>query len=130
MIAPMVTRLRLPQPPARKKVIELAVGGPVGRWFARRNWAAFVLPLPFACVIFYWNAPAPDPYTRVHEFVHVQQDEEQPFFVVFWVKYLAEHVARGYRGNRYEFAARAVEHDARVNGLPDWARPAARGRGT
>jgi hypothetical protein len=121
----MVSRLRLRQPPAHKKVLELAVGGPVGRWFARRNWAAFVLPLPFACVIFYWNTRVPDPYTRVHEFVHVEQDQDHPFFLVFWLKYLAEHLARGYRGNRYEAAARTVEHEARVNGLPEWARPPA-----
>ena len=120
----MVTRLRLAQPPTRKTVIELAVRGPVGRWFARRRWSAFVLPLPFACIIFYWNTRAPDPHTRVHEFVHVAQDEEHPFWIVFWMKYLAEHVARGYRGNGYEVAARAVEHDARVNGLPEWARTA------
>jgi hypothetical protein len=117
----MLTRLRLKQPATRKAVIELAVGGPVGRWFARRNWAAFVLPLPFLCVIFYWNTRAPDPFTRVHEFVHVEQDAAHPFFLVFWVKYLTEHFARGYRGNRYERDARAVEHDARVNGLPAWA---------
>jgi hypothetical protein len=130
MNASMVTRVRLAQPPTAKKVIELAVGGPIGRWFARRNWAAFVLPLPFVCLIFYWNTRAPDPYTRVHEFVHVQQDEEHPFWLVFWVKYLAEHVAHGYRGNRYEAAARAVEHDARLSGLPEWARPAAGDLGT
>jgi len=117
----MLSRLRLRQPPTRKRVIELAVGGPVGRWFARRGWSAFVLPLPFACVIFYWNTPAPDPFTRVHEFVHVEQDEAHGLFFVFWVKYLAQHVARGYRGNRYEAAARAVERDARENGLPEWA---------
>ena len=74
-------RLRLRQPPTRKKVIELAVAGPVGRWFARRRWAAFTLPLPFVVVIFYWNTPAPNPYTRVHEFVHVEQDQATPFFL-------------------------------------------------
>jgi hypothetical protein len=126
----VLSHLRLRQPPTRKKVIELAVGGPVGRWFARRNWAAFVLPLPFACVIFYWNTRAPDPYTRVHEFVHVEQDEAHPFWIVFWVSYLAQHVARGYRGNPFEAAARAVEHDARVNGLPEWAIPGAPELGT
>ena len=117
----MLSRLRLRQPPTRKRVIELAVGGPVGRWFARRGWAAFVLPLPFACLIFYWNTRTPDPFTRVHEFVHVEQDAANPFFLLFWVKYLAQHLARGYRGNAYEAGARAVENDARRNGLPDWA---------
>jgi len=117
----MVSRLRLRQPPTRKRVIELAVRGPIGRWFARRNWSAFVLPLPFACLIFYWNTRTPDPYTRVHEFVHVDQDEAHGCFLVFWLKYLVQHATRGYRGNRYEAAARAVEHEARVNGLPEWA---------
>jgi hypothetical protein len=117
----MLSRLHLQQPPSRKRVIELAVGGPVGRWFARRRWAAFTLPLPFVCLIFYWNTLTPDPFTRVHEFVHVEQDEAHPFFLAFWVTYLAQLVARGYRRNAFERAAFAVEHDARMNGLPDWA---------
>ena len=117
----MLTRLRLPQPPTRKQVVELVVGGPIGRWFARAGWGAFVLPLPFVCIIFYWNTSAPSPFTRVHEFVHVAQDEANPFFFVFWVRYLAAHFRRGYRGNPYEQAAYATEHDARSNGLPDWA---------
>jgi hypothetical protein len=117
----MLARLRLPQPRTRKPVIELAVGGPVGRWFVRRRWAAFVLPLPFLCVIFYWNTPVPSPLTRVHEFVHVAQDEASPFFLAMWVSYLAEHFRHGYRGNCYEREARAVEADAEANGLPTWA---------
>jgi hypothetical protein len=118
----VLSRLHLRQPPARKKVLELAVGGPVGRWFARRRWAAFTLPLPFVVVIFYWNTPAPNPYTRVHEFVHVAQDEASPVFFVFWVRYLVELARRGYRGNEYERAAFDVEHAAFANGLPEWAR--------
>ena len=121
MLAAMLSRLRLKQPPTRKPVIELCVGGPVGRWFGRRGWLAFVLPLPFVCVIFYWNTPAPSPLTRVHEFVHVEQDAAHPAFFVFWVNYLAQQLAAGYRGNRFERAARAVEEDARANGLPEWA---------
>ena len=117
----MPRRLHLRQPPTRKKVIELAVDGPVGRWFARRHWAAFTLPLPFVCLIFYWHTSAPDPFTRVHEFVHVDQDEAAPFFLVFWAQYLAEHFARGYRRNRYEMEARAVEDATRRDGLPEWA---------
>jgi len=118
----MLSRLRLRQPAIDKKVVELIVGGPIGRWFARRRWAAFTLPLPFIVLIFYWDTPAPSPLTRVHEFVHVGQDQAHPFFFVFWVKYLAELARRGYRGNRYEQAAFAVERDAAANGLPDWAR--------
>jgi hypothetical protein len=99
-------------------VIELTVAGPVGRWFARRGWGAFTLPLPFACFIFYWNTTAPSPLTRVHEFVHVAQDEADPVFVV---KYLARHLRHGYRGNPYEQAAYAAERAAGTGGLPDWA---------
>jgi hypothetical protein len=117
----MLSRLRLPQPATRKKVVELVVAGPVGNWFARRGWGAFTFPLPFVCLIFYWSTPAPSPFTRVHEFVHVAQDEASPFFLVFWVQYLAEHFQRGYRRNRYEEDAYATERDARDHGLPDWA---------
>lgn len=121
----MLSRLHLrqpAQPTISKNVVELCVGGPIGRWFARRRWAAFTLPLPFVVLIFYWDTPAPSPLTRVHEFVHVGQDQAHPFFLVFWVKYLAELARHGYRGNRYEQAAFAVERDAAANGLPDWAR--------
>ena len=115
-----IVRLRLRQPRTRKPVIELAVGGFVGRWFARRGWGAFTLPMPFVCFIFYWATPAPpSPLTRVHEFAHVAQDEADPLFVV---KYLACHLRHGYRRNPYEQQARAAEAHARDNGLPDWAR--------
>jgi len=117
----VLSRLHLRQPSTRKTVIELAVGGPVGRWFARNGWGAFVLPLPFVCIVFYWNTRDPSPFTRVHEFVHVAQDEACPFFLVFWAQYLAQHVRHGYRGNRYERDAYETEQDARVNGLPEWA---------
>jgi hypothetical protein len=117
----VLSRLHLRQPRTRKTVIELAVGGPVGQWFARQGWGAFVLPLPFLCLVFYWNTRDPSPFTRVHEFVHVAQDEADPFFLVFWVKYLAQHFRHGYRGNRYEREAYAIEQDARVSGLPEWA---------
>ena len=100
----MLSRLHLRQPPTRKTVIELSVGGPVGRWFACRGWGAFVLPLPFLCIVFYWNTPEPS-----------------PFFLAFWAQYLAQHVRHGYRGNRYEREAYAIEQDARVSGLPAWA---------
>src|SRR5262245_48369312 len=118
----MITRVRLAQPPTRKKVVELAVAGPIGRWFRRRGWAAFTLPLPFVVVIFYWSTPAPDPYTRVHEFVHVEQDARSAFFLTMWIGYLAELARRGYRRNRYEIEAFRVEAQARADGLPDWAR--------
>jgi hypothetical protein len=117
----MIARLHLDQPPTAKKVVEVAVAGPVGRWFTRHGWSAFTLPLPFLVVIFYWNTPAPSPYTRVHEFVHVRQDERSRFFLSMWVGYLAELARRGYRRNRYEIEAFRVEEQARADGLPDWA---------
>jgi hypothetical protein len=118
----VISRLRLQQPPTTRTVVELMVRGPIGRWFARRRWSGFTLPLPFVTVIFYWNTSAPSPYTRVHEFVHVAQDEANGFFFLTWVKYLAELARHGYRGNRYEIAAYRLEDEARANGLPDWAR--------
>src|SRR3954468_9119537 len=57
MAAIMVRLLRLRQPPTRKRVFELLVDGPVGRWFRRQGWAGFTLPLPRVFLIFYWNTP-------------------------------------------------------------------------
>jgi hypothetical protein len=119
----VVSRLRLRQPATRRTVVELVVRGPIGRWFARRRWAGFTLPLPFVIVIVYWHTSTPSPYTRVHEFVHVAQDEANASFVMTWVKYLVELARHGYRRNRYEIAAYRVEDDAREIGLPEWARP-------
>jgi hypothetical protein len=117
----MITRLHLEQPPTAKPVVELAVAGPVGRWFMNHGWSAFTLPLPFVVLIFYWNTLAPSPYTRVHEFVHVDQDERGRFFLKMWIGYLVELARRGYRRNRYEIEAYRVEALARADGLPDWA---------
>jgi hypothetical protein len=104
----------------------------------RHRWGAFTLPLPFAVLVFYWNTNPPSPFVRTHEFVHVFQDEASPFFLVFWVSYLAaslRHLSLGallrnpgralmaaYRANRFEIEAYRVEADARANGLPLWAR--------
>jgi hypothetical protein len=42
-------------------------------------------------VIFYWPAlPELGPYLRVHEFVHVAQDERNACFLISWIRYLAE----------------------------------------
>jgi hypothetical protein len=114
-----IVRLRLRQPRTRKAVIELVVGGIAGRWFARHGWGAFTLPLPFVCFIFYWATPVPSPFTRVHEFAHVAQDEADRLFVP---RYLARHLRHGYRRNPYEQQANAAESAAHTEGLPDWAR--------
>ena len=130
--------LRLRQPRTKKRVYEIAVCGPFGRWLQRRRWGAFTLPIPFFVFVFYWNTNPPSPFVRTHEFVHVRQDEASPFFLVFWARYLAaslRHLSLGgllrhpgpalmaaYRANRFEVEAYRVEADARANGLPGWAR--------
>jgi len=114
--------LRLRQPPTRKRVFELVVDGPIGRWFRRQGWAGFTLPLPRVFLIFYWNTPEPSPFVRVHEFRHVEQ-MERAIFVVAWVRYLAQLAIHGYRNNPFERDAYDVEAEARADGLPDWAAP-------
>jgi hypothetical protein len=130
--------LRLRQPRTKKRVYEIAVCGRFGRWLQRHRWAAFTLPIPFAVFIFYWNTNPPSPFVRTHEFVHVRQDEASPFFLAFWVSYLAasfRHLSfagllrrpgralmAAYRANRFEVEASRVEADARASGLPGWAR--------
>ncbi len=113
--------LRLPQPTTRKRVVEIVWEGRFARWMARSGWGAFTLPLPFVVVISYWLA-AP-PRVRVHEFVHVDQDQRCAFFFVFWLKYLTELLLHSYRDNKYEIEACAVEAATKKSGLPDWARP-------
>ena len=98
----MLSRLRLQQPPTRKPVIELAVAARSAAGSPAAELARVRAPAAVRCVIFYWNTPARIPFTRVHEFVHVEQDAAHPLFFVFWVKYLAQQLAAGYRGNRFE----------------------------
>ena len=112
--------LRLPQPATRKRVVEIIWEGRFARFMARKGWGAFTLPLPFLVVVSYWlKAP---PSVRVHEFVHVDQDQRCPFFLLFWIKYLFE-LRHSYRGNKYEIEAYAVEAATKESGLPQWARP-------
>jgi hypothetical protein len=129
--------LHLRQPETKKRVYEVAVCGPIGRWLQRHRWGAFTLPFPFVVFIFYWNTNPPHPLVRTHEFVHVRQDEASPFFLVFWVTYLAASLRHlslktllrrpgaafmaAYRANRFEVEAYRVEAHARANGPPEWA---------
>jgi hypothetical protein len=115
-----VRRLRLLQPVTRKPVIEIVWEGRFARWMARSGWGAFTLPLPFVVVISYWLA-AP-PLVRVHEFVHVDQDQRSGCFLFMWVGYLGELARRSYRGSKYEIEAYKMEEAARRSGLPHWAR--------
>jgi hypothetical protein len=134
----MITVLHKKQPPGtKKKVVELLFQGRLANWLTVRNgliWLGITLPLPFLVVIFYFLAPgvAMDPVGRVHEHVHVAQDQANAFFLVTWVKYLSESLKQlwkhkslsgAYRNNKYEVAAYAVQ-DRIYSGqdpLPDWA---------
>lgn len=140
-----IKRVRKTQPATKKKVIELEIGGWLGRWFSGRNWGAFTWPLPFLVVILYWSTEdAPDgdigALHRVHEFVHVAQDERNFFFLQTWYKYFRstwKHFAftawrhgfvsfsnammDAYYANDYEAEAYAVTEEAAQNGLPPWA---------
>ena len=139
-----IKRLKLKQPPGlTKRVLELGVsGGVLGNYMKSHNWAGTTIPFPFLVVIFYWNADDPYlPYYRVHEFTHVQQDEQARWWFVAWARYawqMVKHFALlkvltrkesisdammdDYMANEYEQAAYAVEDEAFKNGLPDWAK--------
>ena|SRR5688572_3077845 len=116
-------RLPLARPPTRKAVVELGVWNAFGRWMRRQGWLAFTLPLPGLVIIFYWledAAEPPDPFVRVHEFVHVRQDQRLPFFPVRYLWALLTD--GGYQGSRFEREARRIEAAARAEGLPPWAK--------
>jgi hypothetical protein len=143
----LIKRLRKAQPPTQKKVFEFIVGGWIGKWLYAHNWRAITYCLPFICFILYWTDKDPiydvdaAPEIRVHEFVHVAQDEANPFFLVTWAKYVwssykhfpfvawwynhesfSEAWMDAYYGNVYESAAYAVEDAAEKNGMPAWAK--------
>jgi hypothetical protein len=140
-----IKRLHKTQPPENKrKVIELKIGGRIGRWMRNANWGAMTIPWSFFTTIWYWEtADEPDdsdvnPLIRVHEFVHVAQNEHDLFFGVSWVRYMWESVrhfsfkqwrAEGFRAammaayhaNRFELEAYEIGADAAEYGVPDWA---------
>src|SRR5690349_369554 len=73
-----IRKLALARPPTRKVVWELGVSNFFGRWMRERGWAGFTLPLPGVVIVFYWLRRVderPDAFVRVHEFVHVRQDQ-------------------------------------------------------
>ena len=53
-----------------------------------------------------------DPALVCHELAHVAQFESAPFG--FWPRYLRELLHVGYRANRFEREARAIERRARA----------------
>jgi hypothetical protein len=133
--------LRRPQPPTKKKVVELAISGLLGKFFLGRSWGAFTLPLPFLVIIFHWVKPGEDPhwYVRLHEFVHVAQDEANWCFLQSWLNYAraalkgvnfrtllkspSKTMMDSYRSNKYEMEAYAIEGEALSTGnIPDWVR--------
>jgi hypothetical protein len=136
-----IKRIRKTQPATKKKVIELEIGGWLGRKLNAHNWGAFTWPFAFIVLILYWSTEdAPDgdvnAFERVHEFTHVAQDEKNLFFLVTWVKYfwssahhlywrgwghISEMLMDAYYANDMEVEAYAVEHEAEENGLPPWA---------
>lgn len=122
----MIRVLRAIKPDTKKKVIELCIAGPVGRWFRKRKWAGQTTPLPFMVLIFYWvndNNEAPSPYVRVHEMTHVSQDEQNSCFLVTWINYFMEVVKNGYWSNKYEREAYLIERSwMDRNELPDWCK--------
>lgn len=134
-------RLRLRQPPGCGRVVELAIGGPLGRWFRRRDWGAFTVPLPFVQVIVYWfvyGQEIPAMLLRVHEWTHVEQNLRDRFWLASWCRYAvglarvlrwrqlfrrpAAALEAAYRDHPAERDAYAVERYAAENGLPEWAR--------
>lgn len=127
--------LHLTQPSTKKRVFEVACTGFIARAFTKRNWAASTLPFPWCVFILYWLAPntTPDPAVRVHEYVHVQQDQDNACFIVSWVRYGYEAVKErlhtsswfaAYQQNRYEVQAYKVEDDVLSGATPwpTWAR--------
>lgn len=122
----MVRILRRPKPITKKKVIELKVAGPLGRWMVKRKWTGQTTPLPFIVLIFYWVNDLNDsvlPKWRVHEYVHVSQDERNSFFLVSWVKYAIEMWKNGYFNNKYEREAYQIQQSCTDRrDFPDWAK--------
>src|SRR4051812_44371264 len=107
-------RLRLPKPATKTRVVELLHAGPLARFMAKRNWAAFTLPLPFVTIINYWLTYTPR--VRQHEYQHCHQRDTVKWFRL---KYLWQLIRHGYKANRYEVEAYATH----LLPLPDWATP-------
>lgn len=122
----MVRVLALPKPYTKKKVIELKVAGPIGRWFVRHKWAGQTTPLPFIVFIFYWVNDLNEtvqPRYRIHEFIHVEQDERNLFFLITWFNYIIELWKKGYLNNKYEREAYQIQQSwTDRRDLPDWAK--------
>lgn len=53
------------------RLLDLTIGGPVGRFMRRRGWAGVTLPTPFVLTVLFWGDP--DLNERLHEYAHIQQ---------------------------------------------------------
>jgi hypothetical protein len=133
-------RLRLRQPRTRGRVVEVAVGGWLGRRMQRADWGAVTVPFPFVTLIAYWqgsdDGSPPAPSLRVHEFHHVAQNDRDAFWAASWARYvfgLARALCwrcfirrpylallAAYADHPAEVEAYAVEAQAIRDGLPTW----------
>lgn len=143
-----IKRLHLSQPEGvtDQTVVELEVGGRLGRWFHAHNWGAVTIPFPFFMLIMYWSSEdVPDgnvePLMRVHEWTHIKQNQANRFWFVSWAKYLwyllsgvewkkvltrkvglTASFMNSYYNIPFEAEAYVVEDEAQKNGLPEWAK--------
>lgn len=101
----------------RKRVLEYRCAGVLADRLLARGWGATTIPLPFCVVILYWEFPFP-PGRRLHEWVHVNQDQQNTCWLVSWWRYGVEMLRQrrktgswdaAYRTNRFEVEAYAVE---------------------
>jgi hypothetical protein len=114
-------RLRMKQPPGlRHTVFEIKVDNWIGRWWRSRGWGAVTLPFIQVGFILYWMLPNEkvSPFTRLHEFVHVEQWERPGPFYVQYVKALLKDGA--YKENDFEEEAFKRVVEAVKHGLPEW----------
>jgi hypothetical protein len=119
------------KPKTKKRVIELSCDGWLARKLLKNRWGATTIPLPFIVLILYWSNNSssvhPHPKVRIHEFVHVAQDERNLCFLVSWWKYFFElfherylHGSwmQAYKYNKFEIEAYNVQG---LDTSPDWA---------
>lgn len=109
LMSPMIRGIR----GVRGHGYEVNVGGPVGRWFASRNWGDFTASGLFA---FLWDMPTPPPWLRRHVNNHKLWATRLgilwlPVYGVVFVALLAWYrsTAKAYRAHPFERWAREAE---------------------
>ena len=135
-------------PAISKPVLEVVIGGWLGKKMTDAWWAGTTIPFPFFVLMLFWTGPAipeVDPLVRVHEWVHVQQDVDAKWWFVAWYLYIKEWCVKawkftpnkwdllkpwkwytvygnGYWNNKFEQQAYTIEYADRDNHtVPDWA---------